>query len=176
MSQDSIVTATPERVRRARGSYEGALVDDRVRRQADRIVPVLEAMRRRGQITEEELAAGERYCRYRLGISPSSGLVGAYGDERWSGTTASQAREDMTREEWRHYCGAQIRAAHDAIGSPEATRALVLLADLEWTLECIGRDYLHAKSPPAAMAAGAVLIKLALSSLARHYGLVRDCR
>lgn len=175
MSQDDALTSTPERRLKADCQFEGRQMGRNVARAADRIVPVFEFMRRRGQITQEEASAGVTYAGYWHGARRVPGLVSAYGQQRWSGTTAGQSdTASLLTEEWPIYCAQKLHDAKAAIGDKALTDVLDRVIEQDATLESVGREFLGSKSPPQAMSAGAAIVKVALRRLAIHYGYIRD--
>jgi len=162
---------TPERARKAAGRIDRKDRTQTVDRPADRIVPVFELLSRRGQIEQAEARAGETYATYWHGARRQPGLVGSYGEQRWSGTSVGQtAPGSLITEEWPVYCAGQLSAARAAIGDAMVARLLDRLVEHDATLEDIGRDYIGYKSPQQAMAAGTALTRLALARLAAHWG------
>jgi hypothetical protein len=174
MSTESL-TATAQRMARATGRIDHRQRDLKTDRVADRIVPVFELMARRGQITAQQATAGQTYAGYWHGSRRNPGLVGAYGDQRWSGTSAGQsATGSLMTEEWPIYCGQQLAASNAAIGDRDMAKVLERIVELDATLEDVGREFLGYKSTQQAMAAGAAVAKIALQRLANFYGYCRS--
>jgi hypothetical protein len=162
-------TATKERLARIpKGSLARAKTDTRVDAKHDRIIPIFENMARRGQITPDERSAGEKYAALWFGARKQSGLVGAYGDQRWSGTSAGHS--SLTREEWPVHCAREVARANAAIGDPNMVKLLDRIVEADATLEDIGRAHMGYVSADKAMASGATTVKFALGRLVRHFG------
>jgi hypothetical protein len=169
------LTATTERMSRAKGRTDFRQRDLRVNRPADRIVPVFELMRRRDQITSEEFQAGEQFANYWYGARRTPGLVGSYGDQRWSGTSVGQAdASQLILEERPIHCAQQLAEARNAIGQGQLYDALERIVIADATLEDVGREFINYSGAKQCQAAGVAMIKCALQRLANHYGYTRQ--
>ena len=179
---------TPERLREIETAieiYATTVAAGRdLAREAWRVVPVVEHMQRRGQLTDTDTRAAETFYRdfvlgHRIG-----GLTSRYGERAGTGGTplsqlASSAgtTPDETRAEYH-------RAFIDAC------RAINHMPTVEWmvriiceqllaaepkppTLADAGRAYMGYRDAKQAQAVGATLIKTGLERLALHYGKKR---
>jgi hypothetical protein len=168
------MTGTAERMAQVKDRVDKRQRDFKVARDADRIVPCFEAMARRGHITTEEATAGQTFAHHWHGARRTSGLVGGYGEQRWSGTSAGQASgARLQGEEWPVHCAQELQRAKLAIGDVEMAKTLERIVEMDATLEDIGRAFLNCRSPQQAMAAGAAIAKVALQRLAHHYGYLQ---
>lgn len=158
------VTATPERARKAGDRMQRAIVDMDTARRADRVLPVIDAMHKRGQLTDEELAAAEQMQRWLRGARAVPGLVSRYG--------ATAGGCDGDAEVWRMHCADRIAGISRAIGV-FAVSVLENVINEEWPLSVIGTTYMGFRAQPAASAAGASMVKMALGQLARHLGMTQ---
>lgn len=170
MSSDTL-TATAQRLARATGRVDNKMRDLKTARVADRIVPVFELMARRGQIDQAERNAGDTFARYWYGARRTVGLIGSYGDQRWSGTSIGQAdTADLTAEEWPVQCAQRLEQSKQAIGDSRMAAMLERIVEADATLEAIGRDVMGYQSAKQATAAGSTALKLTLGRLAAFYG------
>jgi hypothetical protein len=158
-------TPTRQRIAQTKGRIDKPQRDFTAQRDFSRIVPAFELMERRGHITQDERRAGERYAAYWHGARRQRGLIGAYGDQRWSHTSGNQ-----TLEEWPVHCATELHRAKLAIGDDRMSKILETMVEADATLQDVGRSvFPHMRSPGQAMAAGAAAVKIGLGLLARHF-------
>lgn len=140
--------------------------------EAWRVVPVAEAMRRRGQLGEREERAAQRFYRDFILGHASSGLVSSYGQSPGGGRSPDF--------EVRGRFQAAFVAACRAIDHWPTTEWMVriiceqlLAAETRTpTLTDAGREFMRYKQAQQAQAAGATMIKIGLQRLVAHYGVV----
>lgn len=144
--------------------------------EAWRVVPIVEHMRRRGQLGELEERAAERFYRDFVLGHRVAGLVASYGD-RVSG--GYEGGGDMRT----HFHGRFVSACR-AVGHWPTIEWMVRIICEQLmaaettvpTLADAGRAYLGYRNQQQAQAVGATLIKTGLERLVAHYGLDPDGR
>ncbi len=131
------------------------------------ITPVIDDLRRRGTITEEEYDAAFRFLRHwHNGVHkgpPSSKLT-----PRYDGVTS-----DMSAEERRwHYQGLASRAfkAVDPLLQPALAWLIKSMGDSS-PLSALGAHYAPNKGAQTQSSQGAMVLRLACCALCEHYGI-----
>jgi hypothetical protein len=152
--------------------------------EAWRVVPVIEGMRERDQLTQHDTDAAERFYRDFILGHRVAGLTAKYGEQMGKGGTplAQMAGEVLTPDEMRTHFHQKFVDACKAINHWPTIEWLVLIvceqlipgATKPPTLAEAGRVYMGYKDPKQQQASGATLIKTGLQRLARHYGLVDE--
>lgn len=145
--------------------------------EAWRVTPIVEHMRRRGQLGEAEEQAATRFYRDFVLGHRVRGLVSSYGD-RVSGGGMGEDGGELVQTRF-----------HQAF--IDACRAIGHMPTIEWmvrivceqivaaetstpTLRDAGRAYMGYKQDAQAQAAGATLLKTGLERLVQHYGMGED--
>jgi hypothetical protein len=158
-------TPTAQRIAQTKGRIDKPQRDFTAQRDFSRIVPAFELMERRGHITQDERRAGETFASYWHGARRQRGLIGAYGDQRWSHTSGGKITE-----EWPIHCANELHRAKRAIGDDRMSKILDTMVEADATLQDVGRSvFPHMKSSSQAMAAGAAAVKLSLGRLVQHF-------
>jgi hypothetical protein len=170
----TLLGPTRQRVDKAAG-VDVPIVDQRSRRQAFRVVDVIETMGRRGKLHDFQAAAFRRFEKDYTTVHKSSVLLGRYGAAAsGSGTPLSQLANDLLcPEERRADAYTRVSEAALAVGEPRTVEALILVVSSDATLEDIGRVVLMIGNRPQAKVAAERTLQMGTYGLARHYGLVR---
>lgn len=168
------VGPTPERVAKATG-VDVPIVDNKRRRQAFRMVDVIESMHRQGRLREEGVAAFRKFERDLATAYASSPLLSRYGEQTGGrGTPLSQLTSDiLCPEERRADAINDVHCAAVAVGEPRTVESLLAIATREVSLELIGRTILLVGNKTAAIAAAGRTVQIGTYSLAMHYGYVQ---
>jgi len=168
------VGPTPERVAKATG-VDVPIVDQTRRRQAFRMVDVIEAMSRDGRLRQEGVAAFRKFERALATANASGVLLSRYGAEAGgSGTPLSQLATDLLcPEERRAEAVSDVHFAVLAVGEPRTVEVLLAIATQEASLEQMGRRILLIGNKTAAIAAAARTVQMGTYALALHYGYVQ---
>ena len=168
------VGPTPERVAKASG-VDVPIVDQTRRRQAFRMVDVVETMRRDGRLRDESVAAFRKFEREVALSRLTSVQIGMYGDYVAGGSrlVAQIEGDGMSPEERRQEAHARLAQARMFIGEPRTVEALMTIATEETSLEKIGRGILMIGNKTAAIAAAARTVQIGTYALAMLYGYVQ---
>lgn len=170
----SLLGPTPERVAKAAGGVDVPVVDTKRRRNAFRVVGIVETMLREGRLRPEQAAAFRKWERDMAVAHSSSALLSRYGELTGSGgTPLSQLASDLlSPEERRTDAHRSLAQAAISVGEPRTVEVLIMLATTDATLEQIGRHVLMVGNRPQAKAQAERTIQLGTYWLARHYGFV----
>lgn len=137
--------------------------------EAWRVVPVVESMRRHGQLGEDEERAAEIFYKDFILGHRVGGLVASYGE--------STGRSLEPSGELRQHHHTKFVKAVRAIGHWPTIEWMVRIVCEQLkaaetkppTLADAGRGYMGYKDPKQAQASGATLLKTGLERLVRHY-------
>lgn len=150
--------------------------------EAWRVVPIVEHMARRGQLTEEDCRAAERFYRDFILGNRVSGLVSRYGERAGTGGTPISQREGgeiAAPEELRSHFHSRFIDACSAVNHQPTVLWMVRIICEQLmaaetrvpTLADAGRQYMGYKDAKQAQAVGATLLKTGLERLSKFYGL-----
>lgn len=171
-----MIAPTRERLRHARGStIDEPVVDQKIARQAWRLVGVVEAMHRAGKIDDRRWAAWERFERdwNRAAIQPS--IIARYGERAGAGgTPVTQMTADaMDRAALADYRRSDaIERVRDGLLSlmlPRLQQAIVIAASEQCNLEMIGARITPLKSQQQRIAVAGAAIEDGLWLLHNFY-------
>lgn len=168
------IAPTIERIAQAAFGIDAPEIGQRVDRRAYAIRDIFADLRRRGQISDEEMAAGRRFAEHLEKAYRGRSITPSYGQRFAEGTPVSQlagAAADADNARVIDY----VRLHMDARDSlPPSSRMAIMLACESTTPAAIGRMVAAYRDSNRAAAAGVAYIKSGLEILAHHYGIRRS--
>lgn len=168
----------PTRERLAKcGDFDVPITDTKRRRQAFRIVGVVETMWRAGSLPDRSMTAFKAFEKDLSMAHGSRGLLSRYGDDVTGiGTPLTQQVNDLLVAEGRSEAHRRLAGALKAIGEPRAVETLLALATKDIKLEDIGRAILNIGNKAQAIVAARFTVKFGTWNLAGYYGIGLDER
>ncbi len=122
---------TRERIRKDRSSYQPPETSQTAKREYGRFKQWWETLEAKGSITSDQAMAAREFDTAYHAVNDPTGVVGAYGQQRWNGTPVGQLdMQGLIGPEWREHCRSKILAARD------------MLEDRQWKalVSCIGTN------------------------------------
>ncbi len=170
MTYHATIAPTPERIAKAHGHIDAPIVDQKTSRAAWRVFGVMEGMRRRGWLSDEQQAAYIRFAADYEKADRIHSVIGGYGD-RIGGT---QQDDGTPWDPLDHKIDAhrKVMAALDAIAYPRVAAALISTVVEETTLDRIGRIHAGENVKNRAIAAAKQMLQIGTYMLAKHYGMI----
>jgi hypothetical protein len=171
-----MIAPTRERLRHAQGStIDEPVVDQKIARQAWRIVGVVEAMHRAGKLDDRRWEAWERFERDwdRAAIQPS--IIARYGERAGTGRvpvsqmTADAVRGVEVNDLRRSDAIERVQDGLLSLKLPRLQQAIVMAASEQCNLEMIGARIARHKSPKVRQAIAGVAIEDGLWLLHTYY-------
>ncbi len=163
-------TISPTRERLAKSEHWETPENTRETKRATyRTVGVVESMRKRGWLTEEQALAFERFERHARRAAACPSGIGSYVERR-GGTESTAIAGPIDR---RIYASDHVRMALASIGYPAAELALVQAALEDTSLENIGREIGREGNKVQAITSGKTLLQIGTHRLAVHYGAIQ---
>ena len=171
---DTTISPTLERVARAAHGIDEPEVTQNAERRAHYVKDVWDAMRERGQITEDEQFAGKRFVAHFEIAYKGRSITPSYGQRHAEGTPVSQlssyaAEADLARTVDYVTLHKQAKSA-----LPPTARMAMMMAVDGSTLQAIGQVVSGINTKNRAITAAAAYLKTALELLTIHYGIVRN--
>lgn len=161
------MSPTRERIAKAHGHIDKPQVDQKTKRDAWRLISVVEGMLRRGWLSEEQKIAFERFATDFTKAEHVRSMICGYGQH-----IPSTRDEDGTPwDPLDHKIAAHKRAmaAMEAVSYPRIVDALKHVVTEETTLEKIGRQFAMETNKNAAIAAGKQMLQIGTYALLKHY-------
>ena len=153
------------------GDFDIPITDAKRRRQAFRIVGVVETMWRAGSLPDRSMTAFKAFEKDLSIAHGSRGLLSRYGDDVTGiGTPLTQQVSDLLAAEHRSEAHRSLAGALKAIGEPRTVETLLALATKDVKLEDIGRAILLIGNRQQAVAAARRTVQCGTYNLAEHYG------
>jgi len=164
------ITATDEFRRHHGDRYEAPHTSQTVRREYGRIRPWYETMALKGGLRPEQAMAARELDMLWHVVHDATGIVGAYGDQRWNGTPIGQTTAfRLLGPEWKSTC--RVKLADAAAGLDDtAWKCLVLCIEHNESAEAVGRRLGYRSK---AQEVASRVIRDALHALARQWGYFR---
>lgn len=174
MSISLDLAPTTERLRKA-VHVEKPSQDQKTKRDAWRIVGVVETMYKRGQLSDECWEAFQRFERDVDRADRVSSAIAKYGERAGiGGTPVSQLAADVfCPEDLKVAAVRRVEEAMEAIGHVPTVAALMTVILKETTLEKLGRQFFGWKDAKQARAAAVTALQHGCYSLAQFYGFAR---
>lgn len=115
MTTDTILP-TSERIRKDRQSYQPPETSQSARREYGRFRQWYETLELKGSITAEQAMAAREFDTAYHTVNDPTGVVGAYGQQRWNGTPVGQLDlPALIGPEWREHCRSRLKAARNML-------------------------------------------------------------
>jgi len=170
----ALLGPTRERLAKAAG-FDVPAVDQKSRRQAFRLVDVIETMKRDGRLRDEQVNAFRQFEKDFTNSQRSSVLLCRYGEQAsGGGTPLSQLAYDiLCPEERRAEAFGKARDAAVTVGEPRTVEALLMIVTEACNLERIGREVLMVMNKSQAIAVAARTVQMGTYMLALHYGYMQ---
>lgn len=168
--QDTL-TATPERIRHARGTYEAPETNQTTKRDYGRIRAWYETLILKGSLPDELATTARDVSMYWHATNDPTGTVCSYGDQRWNGTPVGQVNAPaLLGPEWRETARRRLMMAKLSVTKPR-----------DWDYLCTAIEHNAGLTEVATICAAhretvSAGLKRALTEIAREWGYLQQYR
>lgn len=168
------LSPTRERIAQAQYGVDEPEVTQTTQRRAYIVRDIWSDLERRGQITEAERDAGQKFSAHLEMAYRGRSITPSYGQRFAEGTPISQLSGHATQSDAARVVDYVLlhRQARDSL-SPSARIAIMMACEGN-TLTQIGRLVGKQSDPKKAQASAVAYLKIALETLTSHYGMTRS--
>jgi hypothetical protein len=169
MHSDQDNRPTPELISKLGDRYQAPANNQKVKRAHATNMSAIEFMQKRGLITTEEYVYLTKLRSFLLGSRSALSIVASYGDQRWSGTTASQEISDTAPEYRWLTLSNEVRRAERYINDADQWGALVLVLGEDEDLLGVGRKLGKKGKDDTVRRYGSSVFKAAVSKVVEYF-------
>jgi hypothetical protein len=169
MQSDQDNRPTPELVLKLGERYQAPANDQKVKRPHATNMSAIEFMLKRDLITTEEYVYLSKLRSFLLGSRSALSIVASYGDQRWSGTTASQEISDTAPEYRWLTLSNEVRRVEKHINDGDQWGALVLVLGEDEDLLGVGRKLGKKGKEDTVRRYGSSVFKSAVSKVVAYF-------